>query len=399
MALNNKLSKLLSSLLMAVLILSLNACNGSDSKDEPTPVGDEVEQLLTQMSLREKVGQMFVVRAEALLKGMDVVHDLKANAVIQLKSEMVEIDAEYPVGGIILYAHNIVHPAQLQALTRDLHTLSGHPLLYIDEEGGTVARIGNNSAFTVPHYSSMGAVGASGDPNDALEAGNSIGNYLNRYGLDVNLAPVADVNTNPENQVIGKRAFSDDPNVAALMVVAFNQGLKNNNILGCLKHFPGHGDTKADTHYGYAETKKTWQEMLNCEMIPFKAGIDAGADFVMTAHIATPGVTGNGNPATMSSVILQDKLRGELGYQNVIITDGMEMGAITSQYDNIQATIGAIKAGVDIVLGPHNYKETFNAVVNAVKNGELSEDRINQSVRRILKLKQARPATRREVKR
>ena len=356
MELTNKFSKLLSTLLITVLILSLNSCNSSDDPDEPdpTPTGDQVEQILAKMTLREKVGQLFVVRAEALLKGMDVVHDLSSNAVIIVKDDMIETDKEYPVGGIILYAHNIVHPAQLQALTRDLHKFSGHPFLYIDEEGGRVARIGRNSNFNVPHYTSMAAVGGSGDPNVALEAGNSIGTYLDFYGLDVDLAPVADVNTNPENQVIGDRAFSDDPNVAANMVVAFMQGLKNNNIYGCLKHFPGHGDTKADTHYGYAETKKTWEQMINCEMIPFKAGIAANAPFIMTAHIATPNVTGNGNPATMSSVILQDKLRSELGYQNIIITDGMEMGAITSQYNNLEATIGAIKAGVDIVLGPHN---------------------------------------------
>ena len=125
-------------------------------------------------------------------------------------------------------------------------------------------------------------------------------------------------------------------------------------------------------------------------MIPFKAGIKAGAQFIMTAHIATPNVTGNSDPATMSSVILQDKLRGELGFEGIIITDGMEMGAITNQYSNTEATLGAIKAGVDIVLGPHNYKKAFDAVVQAVENGEISEQRIDESVRRILRVKQAR---------
>jgi beta-N-acetylhexosaminidase len=130
--------------------------------------------------------------------------------------------------------------------------------------------------------------------------------------------------------------------------------------------------------------------MKDCEMITFKAGIAWGTQLIMTAHIATPNVTGSDIPATMSSVILQDKLRGELGYQNIIITDAMEMGAITSQYTNTEATIGAIKAGVDIILGPHNYKKAFDAVVDAVKNGEISEKRIDESVRRILRVKQAR---------
>jgi beta-N-acetylhexosaminidase len=141
---------------------------------------------------------------------------------------------------------------------------------------------------------------------------------------------VADVNTNPENIVIGKRAFSDDPAVASPMVTNYLQGLKDAGVTGCIKHFPGHGDTKTDTHYGYAQSLKTWDEMMNCEMITFKAGIEWGCQLIMTAHIGTPNVTGTEIPATMSSLILQDKLRGVLGYKNIIITDAMEMGAITT---------------------------------------------------------------------
>ena len=160
-------------------------------------------------------------------------------------------------------------------------------------------------------------------------------------------------------------------------------------MTGCIKHFPGHGDTTADTHYGYAQSQKTWDEMLGCEMITFKAGIQWGCQLIMTAHIGTPGVTGSEIPATMSSLILQDKLRGELGYQNIIITDAMEMGAITQQYSCSEAAVGCIQAGVDIVLGPQNFVEAFDAVIEAVENGIITEERINQSVRRILKLKAA----------
>ena len=164
--------------------------------------------------------------------------------------------------------------------------------------------------------------------------------------------------------------------------------------MGCIKHFPGHGDTKADTHFGYAQSTKTWDEMLDCEMVTFRAGIQWGCQLIMTAHIAVPNVTGSDIPSTMSSVVLQDKLRGELGYKNIIITDGMEMGAITQQYSSgeaavgsIKAGVGSIKAGVDIVLGPRDLVEAFDAVIAAVKNGTISEERINQSVRRVLKLK------------
>ena len=197
------------------------------------------------------------------------------------------------------------------------------------------------------------------------------------------------MNTNPENIVIGARAFSDDPQVAAPMVINYLQGLKDAGVTGCIKHFPGHGDTKADTHYGYASSQKTWSEMLTCEMVTFKAGIQWGCQLIMTAHISAPNVTGSDIPSTMSSVILQDKLRRELGYQNIIISDGMEMGAITQQYSSAEAAVGCIKAGVDIVLGPQVFTEAFDAVVEAVENGTITEQRIDESVRRILKMKQS----------
>ena len=173
------------------------------------------------------------------------------------------------------------------------------------------------------------------------------------------------------------------------MVTNYLQGLKDAGITGCIKHFPGHGDTKADTHFGYASSQKTWEEMLSCEMVTFKAGIQWGCQLIMTAHISAPNVTGIDMPATMSSVILQDKLRRELGYQNLIITDAREMGAITQQYTNGEAAVGCIKAGVDIVLGPQVFTEAFDAVIKAVEAGEITEQRIDESVRRILKLKQS----------
>ncbi len=238
-------------------------------------------------------------------------------------------------------------------------------------------------------YESMEAIGNTGDPANAYECGNTIGTYLQQYGFDIDFAPVADVNTNPENIVIGPRAFSGDPAVAAPMVTNYLQGLKDAGITGCIKHFPGHGDTKADTHYGYAQTMKTWAEMLQCEMVTFRAGIEWGCQLIMTAHIAAPNVTGADVPSTMSSIILQDKLRGELGYQNIIVTDAISMGAITNQYSTAEAAVGSILAGVDIVLDPSNYIVAFEAVMSAIDNGTITEDRINQSVRRILRLRKS----------
>jgi beta-N-acetylhexosaminidase len=349
-----------------------------------------VEALLQKMTLREKVGQLFYVRLESLDPSIEwtTYDDLARMNILKVTENMKRTNENYPVGGIILYAWNIDNETQLASIITDIRTLNGSPLLCIDEEGGRVARIANNPNFNVKKYESMAAIGATGDPQNAYECGNTIGTYLKRYGFDIDFAPVADVNTNPENVIIGARAFSDDPAVAAPMVTNYLQGLKDAGITGCIKHFPGHGDTKADTHFGYASTQKTWEEMMNCEMVTFRAGIQWGCQLIMTAHIGAPNVTGSDVPSTMSPIILQDKLRGELGYQNIIITDGMEMGAITQQYSSAEAALGSIQAGVDIVLGPKNLVEAFDAVIDAVNKGVISEERINQSVRRILKLKQ-----------
>ena len=375
-------------MLAAILTCGLMVTSCSNN-DEPSLPRDAVEEQLSQMTLREKVGQMFYVRMETLDTTIhwNTYADLQENPILEVNQTMRDVNERYPVGGLILYAWNIDNEAQLSTLISQIRSLNGQPLLCIDEEGGRVARIANNPNFNVKKYESMSAIGATGDPNNAYECGNTIGTYLHRYGFDIDFAPVADVNTNPENVIIGPRAFSDDPAVAAPMVTHYLQGLKDAGVTGCIKHFPGHGDTKADTHFGYASTQKTWAEMMDCEMVTFKAGIQWGCQLIMTAHIGAPNVTGSDVPSTMSPIILQDKLRGELGYQNIIITDGMEMGSITQQYTSAEAAVGSIQAGVDIVLGPKNLVEAFDAVMDAVNNGTISEERINQSVRRILKLK------------
>ena len=375
-------------MIAAILIcgLMVTACSNDDNPISPK---DKVEEQLAKMTLREKVGQMFYVRMETLDTTIhwNTYADLQENPIHEVNQTMRDVNANYPIGGLILYAWNIDDEAQLAKLIPQIRALNGHPLLCIDEEGGRVSRLANNPNFNVKKYESMAAIGATGDPNNAYECGNTIGTYLKHYGFDIDFAPVADVNTNPENIIIGARAFSDDPQVAAKMVTSYLQGLDDAGVTGCIKHFPGHGDTKVDTHFGYASTQKTWAEMLDCEMVTFKAGIAWGCQLVMTAHIGAPKVTGADVPSTMSPIILQDKLRGELGYQNIIITDGMEMGAITQQYTSAEAAVGSIQAGVDIVLGPKNLVEAFDAVMAAVEKGTITEERINQSVRRILKLK------------
>lgn len=374
---------------LLICCMSLTSCSENDNSGGSSPES-EVEEMLRKMTLREKVGQLFFVRPEALdpdIHWENPPTDLAPLKLQEVNEKMKRQNKSYPVGGIILYDWNINDETQLAKFLPQLKALNGKPLICIDEEGGRVARLANNPNFHVKKYESMAAIGATGNPANAYECGNTIGTYLKKYGFDIDFAPVADVNTNPDNIIIGKRAFSDDPAVAAPMVVNYLQGLKDAGIVGCIKHFPGHGDVKTDTHYGYAQTQKTWAEMLSCEMVTFRAGINWGCQLVMTAHIGAPKVIGSDIPSTMSSVMLQNKLRGELGYRNIIVTDALEMGAITKQYTNVDAVLGCLQAGVDIVLCPKEYAEVFDAVVKAVESGTISETRLNDSVRRILMLK------------
>ncbi len=292
--------RLSASLLSVGLMLTPFAC----AEDDP------VALQMRNMTLREKVGQLFMIRPDAL-EGRFGPAELEDNSIIgttRVSEEMKRTYANYPCGGFALFRKNILSADQLLTFTDHLHAMGTiTPLLGIDEEGGRIARIANHPAnFGVKKFPPMGQIAASGDETRAFEAGLTIGQYLKSYGLDVDFAPVADVNTNPRNPVIGDRAFGDDPETAARMVQAVIRGLHEGGVASCVKHFPGHGDTATDTHTGYAETQKTWAEISACEMVSFRAGIAAGTDFVMTAHIAAPNVTGSYGTSTMSKTILTE---------------------------------------------------------------------------------------------
>ena len=351
------------------------------------PAKDEVLEILSSMTLKEKVCRLFMITPEALCFDPET-GAAAPGSPASVNEQMEKTYAEYPCGGFCLFAANIVDPGQLVALNEKLHSLSSiPPLISVDEEGGKVSRISGRSVFGIEKISPMGEIAKTGDPGKAYETGEYIGTYLEGFGFDLDFAPIADVNTNPSNPIIGNRAFGSDPALAALMVSAEIDGLQNSQILGCLKHFPGHGDTKTDTHSGYAETKKTWEEISACEMLPFKAGIEAGADFVMVAHIAAPNITGDGTPSSLSKTIVTEKLRNELGFSGVIITDALNMGAVSKVYSPEEAAVRALEAGCDMLLMPADYKKACDGVLQAVESGRLTEERIDESVLRILRAK------------
>ena len=347
---------------------------------------------MENMTLREKVGQLFIIRPDALEQRFLVaqLEDIGITGVTEVSEGMEESYSRYPCGGFALFAKNILSPQQLKLLTKKLHGLGTiRPVLAVDEEGGRVARLANHpSNFGVPKIPSMELIAKTKDPEKAYEAGRTIGAYLAEYDFEIDFAPVADINTNTRNSVIGDRAFGSDPELAARMVARYVEGLHASGMAACLKHFPGHGDTAIDSHIGYAETGKDWETLRNCEIIPFRAGIAAGADLVMTAHVAVPNVTGSKTPSTMSGLMLTEKLRGELGYKGLIITDALGMGAIREKYSSAEACIACMKAGVDMLLMPYDYFEAYDGVVQAVENGILLESRIDESLERILRFRE-----------
>ena len=345
----------------------------------PTTVApDPMDILLESMTLREKVGQLFIARAEQLLP--------EAGFITEVTPELETALTEYPLGGIILFADNVVTPEQLLALNAGLSEVSEIPLfIAVDEEGGLVARLAKNRAFHLPRYTSAMDVGASGNPEDTLEMGRTIGGYLAEYGFNLDFAPVADVHTNPKNPVIGTRAFSTDPVVAAQMAAAFANGLEENGIIATFKHFPGHGDTAEDSHSGLAVVYKTKDALESCEFLPFREA--TARDMVMVAHVALPNVTGDMTPATLSRPIVTGILKEELGFDGLVITDAMEMGAIVETYGSGTAAVAALEAGCHIILIPQNLPEAFDAVLAALEDGTLTMEWLDDTVRKILEFK------------
>lgn len=391
-----KFTKKVASILMLLSIILTSSCaqrvtvvdeNASTEKfifnDDETVVRT-TKDVLGKMSLREKVGQLFIVRPEALAENSNAE---TAPATDRVDDAVISRIEEYPVGGIALFSRNITSAEQLPMFISDLQSSSKYPLfIAVDEEGGRVARVANSDFFNVASHKSMEDIGKSGDASKAEEVGRQIGSYLKELGFNLDFAPVADTNTNPQNIVIGDRSYGSDPALVARMVSAQLDGMHDSGIMGTLKHFPGHGDTKDDTHSGYVSIEKTWDELKECELVPFITALPK-ADMVMVSHITAVNVTSDKLPTSMSETMITGKLRNELGYDGVIITDAMAMGAVADNYTSAEAAVTAVKAGVDIVLMPQNLDEAFNGVMNAVTDGEISMERLDESVLRILKMK------------
>jgi beta-N-acetylhexosaminidase len=256
-----------------------------------------------------------------------------------------------------------------------------------DQEGGKIDRL---SKIGVARFNGMSTIGATGDPQKAYEVGATFGQQMRELGFNVDLAPVADVNTNPNNPIIGPRSFGSDPHLVAKMVAQEVKGLQDNNISATLKHFPGHGDTSTDTHKTATILNKTLDELKTIELIPFEAGISAGADLVLAAHITLPQIDPTSLPATMSKIIITDLLRNDLGFKGVVITDALDMAAITNYYSDEEIILNCINAGIDLLLMPKDFSSAYDTLLKLINEDKISESRLDESVLRILELKEKR---------
>ncbi|MFR4350343.1 MAG: glycoside hydrolase family 3 protein [Roseburia sp.] len=347
------------------------------------PMTQQAAEFVAGMTLEDKIAQMFVITPDALTG---------VSGVTAAGNTTREAYSAKPVGGLIYMSGNLKDGEQTTTMLQNMQTIAkertGVPaFLCVDEEGGSIARIAGNSAFAVTDVGDMSQIGATGDKQNAYNAGTVIATYLSEFGFNVDFAPVADVLTNAENTVIGKRSFGSDGQLVADMVTAQLQGMSEHGVYGAVKHFPGHGGTSGDSHEGAVTTERTLEELMEQELVPFQRAVDAGVSFVMAGHISAPNVTGESTPASLSKMLITDVLRGQMGYDGIVITDAMDMGAVMGSYTSDQAAVMAIAAGVDMVLMPEDYETAYKGVLAAVHDGTLTEERINESVIRILKIK------------
>jgi beta-N-acetylhexosaminidase len=363
-----------------------------------------VEELVASMPLEKKITQMLMVD----FRQWQTADAEKATDMTVMNDEVYKIVQDYDFGSLIYFANNIKTTEETYALTQafqEAATSDGGIALLIttDQEGGSVYRLGSGTALP----GNM-ALGATGSLEDAKKAGEIIGSELSVLGINGTLAPVVDVNNNPNNPVIGLRSFSDDPTLVGNMASALIQGLNEYNVIGCAKHFPGHGDTATDSHYGLPVVSKSKDELLENELKPYTVAIEQGIDMIMTAHILYPGLDDStiysektqqqeSVPATMSKAIITDLLKGEMGFDGVVSTDAMNMSAIANTWDEGQAVVNAIAAGIDLICMPTTLRTVDDLtkidgiiadVEAAVADGTISMERIDDAVTRILTLKE-----------
>ena len=345
---------------------------------------DEILNIMENMSTYEKVCQLFIVTPEQLVNA-----DGNEYSVVTVAGEVTKSALEdYPIGGIIYFSQNAKDRQQIIDMNTNLQEYSKYGLfISVDEEGGSISRLAKNGIEGVTPLNDMSWYGSQDNSIELVsEVGNTLGTELKELGFNLDFAPVADIDINPNN-TMGERLFSSDPNIVADLVSAEVVSMQNAGVCATLKHFPGLGATETDTHYGSAILNRTYEELSETEFIPFQSGIDAGVDCIMVSHAIATGI-GETEPSDLSYKVVTEILRNQLNFKGITITDahtGME--SITDEYTSEEATIKSIEAGMDIVLMPDDLNASIDAVLTAYQNDEEMQSKINDSVYRILSIK------------
>lgn len=371
-------------LIITALALAVIATGCIGSRDKGTPPEEPpaaenqksaVETLLEGMTTEEKVGQLFMVGLEGTELDGDTAAFLK----------------EHRIGGVILFGRNTQTPEQVSALTDGLQGLKSGPggvgmLIGADQEGGRVNRLpGENGKFP-----SAREQAADNNPDKVKEVAAQMALQLKEMGINLNFAPVMDIKSNPKNPVIGDRAFGDTPGVVTRMGMAFMKGTLEQGVISVAKHFPGHGDTGVDSHTDLPVITHSMDRLEDFELVPFGEAIKNGLPAIMSAHILLPEIDKD-YPATLSDSVINGILRERMGFDGVVVSDDLDMGAITGLYSPGEAAVRAIYAGVDMLLIGHSREgmlEAFDAVVTAVVEGDIAADVIDKAVKRVLSLKE-----------
>jgi len=341
---------------------------------------DIINNLINNMSLDEKIGQLFIL--DLKIKSTDKYY---LNADDELKNYLADIKP----GGVIFFSDNIKTNSQVAGFISELQSISNIPLfIAVDQEGGRVSRLTTSQNMDFLKTPALKVLGKTNDSGVSWHIGHIIGEQLSVLGFNLNFAPVADINSNPDNPVIGDRAFSDNVQIVSKLVNPFVQGLQEAGVCSVIKHFPGHGDTLTDPHSGEVSVKTSLKELNRNQLIPFREGISQGAAAIMIAHIKTPGIAETmGLPASISPFFIKNILREQIGFTGIIISDSFSMGAIKNYWTADESAKMFISAGGDLILRPVDAAAAKKGIYQAIIKGNITEGRLNESIFRILAVK------------
>lgn len=357
--------------------------------EEPEPTAEPIPELTPEekldvvinamieyMPLEDKVAGLFFVTPEAVT-GVD--------AAVKAGDGTKDALTRYAVGGILYNKKNIRDAAQFAEMLGNTDLYSKYPIfLGIEEEGGSISPLA--AAGLIDKQPTAADIGAGGDVGAARQAGSSLGQGLASYGINVDFAPVGDL-ANVDKSVMAARAYGSEAETVSAYVINMMEGLQEQGVTACIKYFPCGGSTTADTHKGLAVSERSEEELRSQELAVYQSSIDSGAQMIMVGHVAVPSLTGDNIPASLSSAVVTGLLRNEMGYRGVVITDVMDAKAISEYYSSGQAAVLALKAGCDMILTPENFEEAYEAVLTAVQDGTIAEERINDALRRIYRIK------------